>query len=1292
LLFVSILFLAFDSSSASAARKVSQGRRASSSAQKRRGAPTKLRQKTTARGAQPPQHVEPRQEEEAGASGGGEDVEGRQKWFYYKRAYPFGEIPAGARRLAWESRPIGDKGGLRARDVQPMWIPIGPQSTSSVYLENWGLLSGRINSVAVSPANPQLILVGASTGGIWRSTDGGASFAPVSDAQVDLAVGSIAFAPSNPSIVYAGMGDIDNAYLGTGVLRSTDAGATWTRVSNSTLPAPGTVAEIKVDPTNPNRVYLAQYTGNYNNALYTTNIANSSGFFISTDGGVSWHRTLGGLVRDLVIHPTNAQTLYLGTRRVDPTNSEHPPGVYKSTDGGENWAKIYTTPFISADLPSARDVRLAVTPAAPQRLYVYIGNASAGTNTVRVKVSDDGGQTWTNRNAVGIDPGQFGYNTYIHADPSNPDILYIGARDVYKSTDGGSNWTNMTKNFVPLNGGFAYRPVNDPQNPGGSKAHPDQQSFAFAPGNSNLIYLGNDGGLYKSADAGATFQSLNSTLSLTQFIGITQHTTDPNISYGGTQDNGTQRRGAGTSQWAEFAGGDGGRVVVNPLDPQMVFTTYVYGSISRYTNNGDTFQKTIGSNSIFGETSTATQSPRIAFYPPFNGNGVDQKLYFGTWRLFVSTDLGNTWTPPAGVADLTKGPANTNVTPSIPADVLTAIGVARSNTNVIYTGSARGRAMVSSDGGASWTDITAGLPDRFIESITVDPASPSTAYLTVSGYGSGHVFKTTNLGASWTDISNNLPNIPTSAFLIDPLNASTFYAGTDIGVFRSTNGGASWETFNQGMPPAVVTGFSARPDGRIQLSTYGRGAYELNRDFVCNFALAPASQSFVYNGGIGSLNLTATQGCNWTAASSVDWITILSAPSGSGNATLYFNVAANGTNAARTGTLTVAGQTFNVTQGTQASAPSVQFSSATYSVGEGGGSVQLTLTRTGDASSAFSVSYETVNQSASDRSDYLAAIGTVGFNAGETIKTLNLFITDDLFKETPETFALTLSNPQGAILGSISGAVVNIADNDAADGASPVRWDSNFDSTFFVQQHYRDFFNREPDAGGLAFWKNQIDECTTQECREIRRINVSAAFFVSIEFQETGYLVYRFYQSAHNTAERLPLRSFLADTQEIGRGVVIGQPGATALLEANKQAYADRFVLRPAFLAQYPFSMSAAAYVDALDANTGNSLTPAERQELVARLGAGQITRAQALRQVAENPAFTRAHYSRAFVLMQYFGYLRRNPNDPPQPGLDYSGYNFWLGKLNSFGGNPITSEMVKAFITSGEYQERFGR
>ncbi len=215
---------------------------------------------------------------------------------------------------------------------------------------------------------------------------------------------------------------------------------------------------------------------------------------------------------------------------------------------------------------------------------------------------------------------------------------------------------------------------------------------------------------------------------------------------------------------------------------------------------------------------------------------------------------------------------------------------------------------------------------------------------------------------------------------------------------------------------------------------------------------------------------------------------------------------------------------------------------------------------------------------------------------------------------------------------------------------------------------------------------------------------MSAAFFVSIEFQQTGYLVYKANQAAFNSGEFLKLRAFLPDTQEIGRGVVIGQPGADAQLEANKQRFFDDFVQRPAFLAPtaYPITLTAAQFVDKLNANTfdpnipgsSGSLSAGERDALVAQLSpapASPTLRAQVLRTISENGIFSTRQFNKAFVLMQYFGYLRRNPNDPPEATLDFAGYNFWLGKLNQFNGNFVNAEMVKAFITSGEYQKRFG-
>ena len=310
------------------------------------------------------------------------------------------------------------------------------------------------------------------------------------------------------------------------------------------------------------------------------------------------------------------------------------------------------------------------------------------------------------------------------------------------------------------------------------------------------------------------------------------------------------------------------------------------------------------------------------------------------------------------------------------------------------------------------------------------------------------------------------------------------------------------------------------------------------------------------------------------------------------------------------------------------------------------------------------------------------------------------------FGESDETFTVNLTNPIGSTVGASATFVVTINSNEnipGVHGPNPVK-DASFNTDFFVRQQYIDFFNREADPPGLAFWKDQIDSCPDQECREIRRINVSAAFFVSGEFQQTGYLVYKSYQAAFNSGEFLRLRDFLPDTQEIGRGVVFGAPGADVLLEANTARFFEDFVQRAAFVAPgaYPTTMTADAFVDKLNANTfdprnpgsGGALTPSARGDLITLLGSNPASpslRAQVLRSIAQNSLFGDRQFNKAFVLMQYFGYLRRNPNDAPEAGLNFAGYNFWLGKLNQFNGNYISAEMVKAFITSGEYEQRFG-
>jgi hypothetical protein len=289
----------------------------------------------------------------------------------------------------------------------------------------------------------------------------------------------------------------------------------------------------------------------------------------------------------------------------------------------------------------------------------------------------------------------------------------------------------------------------------------------------------------------------------------------------------------------------------------------------------------------------------------------------------------------------------------------------------------------------------------------------------------------------------------------------------------------------------------------------------------------------------------------------------------------------------------------------------------------------------------------------------------------------------------------------GSALGNQSTATLTIEDDPVEPTSNPID-----DAQNFVRQHYHDFLNREPDAGGLAFWTNQITSCgADQQCIELKRINVSAAFFLSIEFQQTGYLVERIYKAAYGEAPAtstfggphqisvpiVRLDEFLRDSQQISQGVVVGQPGAELVLENNKREFVENFVLRPRFTPQaFPLSLTPSQFVDKLNLNAGNPLSQTERDQLVAELTSGAKSRAQVLRAVAEDSDLNHEEINRAFVLMQYFGYLRRNPNDPQD--TDYSGYEFWLIKLNQFNGNFINAEMVKAFITSGEYRGRFGQ
>lgn len=535
-------------------------------------------------------------------------------------------------------------------------------------------------------------------------------------------------------------------------------------------------------------------------------------------------------------------------------------------------------------------------------------------------------------------------------------------------------------------------------------------------------------------------------------------------------------------------------------------------------------------------------------------------------------------------------------------------------------------------------------------------SSSATVNTDGSGVATAPTFTANGIAGSYNVVAGIGTSLPTASFALTNTPAATTTAVTS-----SPNP----SNFNQSVTfTATVTSASGTPTGTVQFKVDGTNVgspQTLNGSGVATFA---------------------------TSALSAGIHTVTANYNGDGN----FNPSS--------GTLS-GGQTVGVI---------FQFSAAVFNTTESSFKATITVQRTGDPAPAATVDFATPDDSAttttilpcstpgfvSSRCDFTSTTGTLRFAANESTKTFDVLISQDNYVEGNESFPLTLSNPSnGAALGSQSTATLTIADDVTEPAANPID-----DSTNFVRQHYHDFLNREPDAAGLTFWTNQIESCgADQNCRSIKRQNVSAAFYLSIEFQQTGYFVYLTYKTAFGDINPptvpVPVRylELTRDSQELQRGVIVGVGNWQAQLDANKQAYALAFVSRSAFLTRYPGSTTATAFVDALNANAGNVLTGPERTSLINGLSSNPsdpAARANVLMTIAENSLLKQQQFNRAFVLMEYFGYLRRNPDAAPDS--NFAGYNFWLNKLNAFNGNFMNADMVKAFITSGEYRNRFGQ
>jgi photosystem II stability/assembly factor-like uncharacterized protein len=665
------------------------------------------------------------------------------------------------------------------------WQNLGPAP-----LSGFGGGTGRISAIAASRVNANLYYVAGADGGVWKTTDAGGHWASVTDSAETSAMGALALDPVNESIVYAGTGEANfanHSRYGLGLLKSTDAGATWTLLGNSVFGG-RCFSRIVIDPTNTQRIFASiTHAGGFPELAAAKGHPGASGpcgVFRSLDGGGTWTQLAGGLPNvdgtDLAIDASNPQVLYAAIGHIfgDPAN-----GVYKSTDGGDTWT------LLAGGLPTANvgRIALAIAPSSSQRLYALFVNtadaAGGSGSTLGGFRSDNGGSSW-----VPINPGSFqsSYGWYlcvVLVHPTNPNTVLMGGLDMRRSTNAGSSWSSV------------------------SPPHPDNHALAFdAAGN---LLGGNDGGLHRSPNLGSSWTSLGAGLGTAQiYAGLSTHPTSPVVIFGGFQDNGTNLRIDNTQVWNSVLGGDGGWTEIDQVTGQMMFgESQGTGNLARSTDGGLSWNA--AGNGLNG---------RNCFEPPYLIDPTNpMRMLYGTERVNQSLDGGQNWSPLS--PDVTGGGGA----------AIRALAIAPSNSQFVYAATNDGRVLASSDGGATFALRLTNNPGwpRVTRELTVDPNDPLTVYLAVSAFGGPHIRRSRDAGVTWTTIDGNLPDVPVNVIGVDPrAPAPSLYAGTDTGVFRSVDDGVTWHRYLPGLPTCNVTDLRVEvPRGRLVIGTMGRGAW-----------------------------------------------------------------------------------------------------------------------------------------------------------------------------------------------------------------------------------------------------------------------------------------------------------------------------------------------------------------------------------------------------------------------------------------------------------------------------------
>ena len=810
------------------------------------------------------------------------------------------------------------------------WMQLGP-----------GNVGGRTRALVIAPSNPNLIYAAGVAGGVWKSIDGGASWAAVGDILPNLAISSLAIDPSNPNIVYAGTGEgyfNSDAQRGAGIFKTIDGGATWGQiVTPNDDPGFYYVQKLVISPNNSQRIYAGTGTGvwrsndggmHWSASVLTSLLHGCLDLAIRTDrstdyllaslgtfdhtivmfntdaaGGGIW--IAGGFPdgfglgrTSIAIAPSNQDTVYaLASEYYNALVDPQGPGpfqyglhaVFKSTDGGSTWvARVRNTSFIKLN------TLLLSNPIIDSLVECGQGSSNALLN-----------QGW--------------YDNVIAVDPLDPNRVWAGGIDLFRSDDGGANW------------GLASYWWANPTDP--HYVHADQHVIVFHPqyngAGNKTMFVANDGGVFRTdnarsnvatgttaacdpANTATTWTTLNNGYDVTQFYYGVPY--PDNTAYlGGTQDNGTIRGSdvEGNNAWRNILGGDGGAVAIDRSNTQVLYVENTGLSIKKSTNGGGTF--TNATNGI-------TESPgNFLFISPFTMDPSNsQRLWTGGRHLWRTANGAASWSQ-ATNAPYTGAPYS-------------SIAVSPSDPNYVAGGSSDGYVIATKIGltvdasqGFVWSQRI--IRNGYVSCVAYDPAHRDILYATYSTFKviptDNHVYRSTDAGLSWRGIDGvepaRLPDIPVHSIVVDPSATSHLYVGTDLGVFVSLDWGQTWARENSGFIDVNTESLAVNAySGGASLYgfTHGRGAWRVPIPPACG-SISPTQRSFTPNGGTGSISVSAQSGCNWTAVTNDNWITITLGSAGTGTGIVSYTVSDNTTGPqpiSRTGAIFVAEQVFLIQQ------------------------------------------------------------------------------------------------------------------------------------------------------------------------------------------------------------------------------------------------------------------------------------------------------------------------------------------------------------------------------------------